>query len=143
MKSVKQKVSIGSDQLGEEFLAQFGVVSRLNAQGVKFPVPLGEVTILVPETLADVQDLIAAQPALVIETLARQLVTDKANAHRKAFTKAGEGAVKTANRERVRRWLFGAGMQFGAEYVALPTNDAKAINAWLDAKFEEHEDEIE
>jgi len=42
MKSVKQKVSIGSDQLGEEFLAQFGVSESLECTGVKFPVPLGE-----------------------------------------------------------------------------------------------------
>jgi len=155
MKSKTSKVAIGSDQIDPKFLD-----GRLKIDNVPFTpqhpnfkvlrtvdgrvtVPLGEITTEVPESKDEVIALLEAQPTMVVDTLSTQLITNAMNAYRKSFTKEGDAAIKAANRERTRRWLFTPdGQRFGAEYCAIPANDSKAINAWLDAKFEEFGDDM-
>jgi hypothetical protein len=140
MKVVSKKVSIGSEQISPEAVTKLGITLKLGADGkvTKYTIPLGEVSVNVPETAEDVQAMLASTPAVVIDTLARQLVTDKRNEHRKAHQKAG--ATLKPQRDETKAWLFTPeGMQQAGQYVALLQSkaDEKAINAELDRLYKE------
>jgi hypothetical protein len=161
MKQVETKVSIGSDQLKPEFFnailslddaSKSGVVNGVKYTGPtglkpehakkdnRVTVALGTIKVSVPTTKQDVLELLATDEQMVIDTLATQLVTNAANAHRKSFTKDGDAKINLERMNKTRAWLFTpAGQPFAAEYqTVLAKNDAKVEKEWLLQKFDEH-----
>lgn len=138
MKTISKKVRVSSLQIADEFVTKFNV----NRAIAKYSVLLGEIPVTIPESIDDVIALLNTTPVAVIGALKRQLVTDAANKFRKQHEKTGD--LLEPKREQVRRWLFTPeGMPFATEYMALPLDDKKAVNAWLDEKYAEHLDEDE